>query len=103
MTDARAVEFVEARSGGVCEACGAARASEVHHRKYRSRGGTDDVWNLLHLCGWGNHTGCHGLAHSKDGHALGLSVNSWADPREVPAVVRGVLVHLTGDAENPYQ
>ena len=74
------VDLVEARSGGVCEGCGRAPATEKHHRKYRSRGGKDTVDNLLHLCGWGNHTGCHGIAHTAHGHQLGWAVNSWADP-----------------------
>ncbi len=44
----------------------------MHHRKYRSRGGDHSPANLAHLCGGasglagGNHSGCHGLAHSAD-------------------------------------
>jgi len=77
---AKAKAFVHARSGGICEGCEKAEATEIHHRKFKSRGGTHDVWNLLHLCGWGNHTGCHGVAHSLEGDLRGWSVNSWADP-----------------------
>lgn len=79
----RVSELIEKRSGGVCEGCGHRPAVEKHHRKYKSRGGKDEVVNLLHLCGWGNHTGCHGVAHSTRGHELGWSVNSWADPADV--------------------
>ncbi|MBB2957002.1 hypothetical protein [Pseudoclavibacter helvolus] len=66
-----------------------AEATEKHHRKYKGRGGTHDIQNLLHLCGGaggmfgGNHSGCHGLAHSKDGQDQGLSVASWDDPAAV--------------------
>lgn len=58
------VRAVKTRSGKVCEGCGQRVATEIHHRKYRSRGGSHEVANLLHLCGSGNHTGCHGRAHS---------------------------------------
>lgn len=42
----------------------------MHHRKFLSRGGDHSPANLAHLCGGasglagGNHSGCHGLAHS---------------------------------------
>ena len=61
-----------------------AAATEIHHRKFRSRGGTHDPSNLIHLCGFGNHTGCHGIAHSERGHELGWSVHSWDEPARVP-------------------
>jgi len=56
--DARRPEFTEkygkdvvhARSGGVCERCGHARAEEWHHRLNRGQGGTWDPANGLHLC-----------------------------------------------------
>lgn len=86
---AAVVRLVEARSGGLCEACGRVPAREKHHRQYRSRSGSDVASNLLDLCGWGNHTGCHGVAHSKRGHDLGLSVHSWDSPDAV-AVVHAV-------------
>ncbi|WP_442916185.1 HNH endonuclease [Leucobacter sp. M11] len=81
---ARIQAGVRERSHGVCEGCGQAPATEMHHRKYRSRGGQHTLENLIHLCGWGNHTGCHGIAHSLQGHTLGWSVNSWADETTVP-------------------
>lgn len=74
---------VRGRSGGVCEACGRARATEQHHRLYRSRGGADVVSNLLDLCGWGNHSGCHGVAHTRTGELRGLSIRSGGDPLRV--------------------
>lgn len=73
---------VRARSRGTCEGCGRRPATEMHHRKYRSRGGQHTASNLLHLCGWGNHTGCHGIAHSTAGHDKGWSVHSWDDPAQ---------------------
>lgn len=69
-------DIVAARSRGVCEGCLSARATEMHHRRFKSRGGKDEVSNLLHLCGWGNHTGCHGLAHS----GISGTRRGWAIP-----------------------
>lgn len=93
----RVRKAIEERSGGVCEGCGHRPAVEMHHRKYRSRGGQHTVENALHLCGWGNHTGCHGVAHSAEGHELGWSVHSWSDPAHVPVLYRGTLMWLTPD------
>ncbi|WP_437582701.1 HNH endonuclease [Paramicrobacterium sp. CJ85] len=75
-------DAVHERSGGQCERCFSAGPLELHHRKFRSRGGKHTVENLVALCGWGNHTGCHGLAHT-DGTG-GWSVHSWDDERIIP-------------------
>lgn len=88
--------IVEQRSGGVCESCGDNPASDVHHRQYRSRGGSHDVHNLIHLCGWGNHTGCHGRAHS-DGEREGLSIRRGFRSILQPVLYRGVWVRLEDD------
>ena len=88
--------IVEQRSGGVCESCGDNPASDVHHRQYRSRGGSHDVHNLIHLCGWGNHTGCHGRAHT-DGEREGLSIRRGFRSILQPVLYRGVWVHLEDD------
>ena len=89
------------RSRGICEGCGLAEATEAHHRQYRSRGGSDLIENALHLCGWGNHTGCHGIAHTAAGEAHGWSVRSGHNPILVPVMMRVVLaerwVKLTAD------
>lgn len=78
-------DVVRKRSGGICESCGVAPATEMHHRLYRSRGGLHTASNLLDVCGWGNTSGCHGRAHSGDvGVALGLSIESGGDPRLIP-------------------
>ena len=78
--------LVLARADGRCERCGAEGVHlELHHRRYRSRGGAHTASNLVALCGWGNHTGCHGWAHSDAlAPAWGLSVASWGDPAAVP-------------------
>jgi hypothetical protein len=93
------VKAVKNRSKGVCEGCGLVPATEIHHRQYRSRGGTDAVSNLLHLCGWGNHTGCHGVAHTKAGEDKGWSVRSGFIPAERPAVLAIGIVLLDDAGE----
>lgn len=90
------------RAGGVCEVCGAPGSLELHHRKYKSRGGLGTAANGTALCGWGNHTGHHGWAHTHpDAHAWGVSLHSWEDPLERPMWddVRGVWCALD-DAGN---
>lgn len=90
------------RSCGFCEGCGKRPVSDIHHRKYKSRGGGHEVENLLALCGGpggmagGNHSGCHGIAHSAEGHELGWSVHSWDDPGSKPVKhARYGVVYLT--------
>ncbi|MEA9983674.1 hypothetical protein [Subtercola sp. RTI3] len=74
-------------------------ATEMHHRLYRGRqGSTHNVENLLHLCGWGNHTGCHGTAHSgAEGELLGWAIRSGGDPAETQVTYRGKQLYLTAD------
>lgn len=99
-------ESVENRSRGLCEGCGIRRATDVHHRKYLSRGGGHEIANLIHLCGsenglpGGNHSGCHGVAHSGEGHELGWSVNSWGDPTHTPVLYRGEMRWITNDGRS---
>lgn len=74
------------RAGGRCESCGTTTDHlEIHHRRYRSRGGPGTAENGLALCGWGNHTGCHGWAHSGAlAASWGLSLASWQDEAAEP-------------------
>jgi hypothetical protein len=39
------------RDAKICQACGASRAGQVHHILPRGQGGTDDLDNLITLCG----------------------------------------------------
>ncbi|AYD87395.1 HNH endonuclease [Microbacterium phage ValentiniPuff] len=91
MGDLIPVEFTPAvmamlhdRAGGHCEGCGRAGIRlEAHHRLFRSRGGRGQVENGLMLCGWGNHTGCHGVAHSAN-QPIGWALRSWQHAIEEP-------------------
>jgi hypothetical protein len=52
--------------------CGG-RATHVHHRKYRSRGGSNSLANLIHIC-----VPCHDWIHSRSeqSNILGLSLHT---------------------------
>ena len=82
------VEMVKARSKGMCERCLVRPATEIHHRRYLSRGGRHNVANLLHLCnpnGGGNAgDGCHADAHQKLGAETGMAISRFnPDPESV--------------------
>ena len=91
-------ELLRARSMGVCELCGAARATNFHHRKNRSQGGGNDLSNAMHLCGSGT-TGCHGLVteHPLAAFDNGWSVRSFGTPAETPVKIQGQWVLLADD------
>jgi hypothetical protein len=77
--------LVRERSGGICEVCGAARATNYQHRQNRSQAGAWSASNGLDVCGSGT-TGDHGYihAHPAESYARGWSVRSWDDPASVP-------------------
>lgn len=82
-------QVVYQRDGGRCQACGTSiylTTGSVQHRHARGTGGTNDLSNLILLCGSGV-TGCHGLCEKRDGtmHARGFWVYSWEVVAEVPA------------------
>ncbi|WP_300345186.1 HNH endonuclease signature motif containing protein [Nesterenkonia sp.] len=89
---------VEERADGKCEGCGRIAPLELHHRRFRSRGGKHTVSNLVALCGWGNHTGCHGKAHSAD-PPEGWAISQYGkyDDELVPFQAVEGLVWLTAD------
>jgi hypothetical protein len=86
------------RSDGICEVCGAAPATNWHHRKNRSQLGGNELSNALHLCGSGT-TGCHGQITANPSEAVrhGWAVRSHGNPRYIPALRRGTWVYLDDD------
>ena len=53
-------EHALSRDGYTCQICGAKHTRlEVHHIKYRSQGGTNDLYNLITLC-----ESCHKKIHA---------------------------------------
>ena len=57
------------------------RATNTHHRKYRSRGGTNSLDNLIDLCG-----PCHEWIHAYpiESNLLGLSLHA-NESEEIPS------------------
>jgi Mor family transcriptional regulator len=70
--------IVRERSGGRCEVCGFAKATNFQHRKAVAHGGPWDAANGLDVCGHGNLTGCHGRIHQcpTEAYENGWSVRS---------------------------
>lgn len=92
-------DVVQARSGGLCEACGMRDAADWQHRKNRSQLGSWSPTNGLGVCR-PCHDWIHG--HSRDGgpnaaRARGWTVWSHEDPAEVPVRRRGYWVLLAED------
>lgn len=69
---------VRARSGGQCEAAIQAvcayTASDIHHRKSRARGGSNDLKNLLHVC-----RACHRNLEEHRPRTECFRTHSWDD------------------------
>lgn len=65
-----------------CECCGEWCYPEMHHRRYRSRGGDWRPSNIMALC----HACHHGVTTCHTGWAreLGLSVSQWCHSEDVP-------------------
>ena len=93
----RARRLVRVRSGGVCEGCRQARATDYSHRVRRGPG----AWcpsNALDLC-----ASCHRFGHAEPLKArdLGWLLRTTDDPLIVPACLFGqgwVLLTPDGDA-----
>jgi hypothetical protein len=99
--------IVRERSGGICEVCAVAYATNFHHRKNRSQGGGWCPSNGLDVCGSGT-TGCHGFitAHPKLSYEYGYSVRmGLTDPAQVPVRLAGrgwTLLDPAGDYTSVY-
>lgn len=92
------VPLVKARAWGRCEACGASRPLDAHHRQARGMGGVgkdealeaNDVRNLLALC-----RSCHDETEHEQTwqltEQLGWRIPKWhPSPLLVPALLRTV-------------
>jgi len=95
------VETVIQRANGYCETCGgvAKESMALHHRKLKSRGGKDEISNLIWI-----HHGCHNLdtnsihANPAIAESKGWMVGSWQEPEETPMVYAdGSIVLLRQD------
>ena len=97
--DSRLREQLFERCNGYCEWCGRGLPDTwaAHHRKLKSRGGKDEITNLVALC----HP-CHNLGtkavhlNVTEATRRGMIVASWANPSETPITLSGgVDVYLT--------
>lgn len=53
-------KFCQERDKGICQHCASGSGGlQLHHRRYRSRGGTGDAINLITLC-----SACHAKVHA---------------------------------------
>jgi len=56
----KATDPVKLRDRGRCQVPGCShRAEHLHHVRFRSRGGTDDAWNLVSVCTAHHLAGIH--------------------------------------------
>lgn len=92
-------ELVAARSGSLCEVCGAARAWDAHHRRPRGAGSTKRADSAapsacLFLCRM-----CHNLVESHRNLAalLGWLVPQSMSPAAQPVLIRGEWKRLTDE------
>lgn len=90
----RGRQLVYGRSGGVCEKCGCARATEWHHRKNRSQSGEWCPTNGMHVCSL-----CHLWItnHPKLSRDHGWALRSTDDPVTSFVFIRGRFSYLTTD------
>jgi hypothetical protein len=84
------------RSGGRCEGCPCAAATDYAHRKACSQGGGWCLSNALHLC-----RACHAWAHANPemARSVGWMVRRSEDPAAIPALLHGgrwMLLHPDG-------
>lgn len=79
-------EAIDRRERQRCAWCGVViwNNGSRHHRKFKSRGGGDEVSNGVLVCGSGT-TGCHGKIHADPARAaeFGFAVHAHEEPREV--------------------
>lgn len=105
--DKKIAQKVIERAGGYCEKCGGvlSEAYNLHHRKLKSRGGKDEVANLIVV-----HNYCH-IQHKDSIHdnpeiseRMGFMCPSWAAPSE-HALTRpdGSIVLLLADGSYQIQ
>ena len=100
-------EIVLSRCRGYCEKCGRPLRAEgfaLHHRKLKSRGGKDQISNLVAL-----HHECHNLGtksvhlNPAEAERVGLMVGSWQEPSECPLTLPdGSIVILTEEGTYKY-
>jgi 5-methylcytosine-specific restriction protein A len=94
-------DLIRERADGLCEYCGVERGTEIHHRRPRAMGGTNqkstnEASNGLLLCG-----GCHRWAesHRTDALLMGVLLLQIQNPLKSAVKYRGTYIYLD-DAGN---
>ena len=100
--DKKIAETVLNRAKGYCEACGLPGDDfALHHRKLKSRGGKDEVVNLIAV-----HHKCHNLGtdsihlNPETATVKGWMVPSWADPAKYPLHLHGAEIVVLDNKGN---
>jgi len=91
------------RSKGYCERCGKpSHDLALHHRKLKSRGGKDEVVNLVAVCHKCHNLGTHSIhLNPKEATEKGWMVSAYSNPARVPLhIAGGSVVRL--DSEGNY-
>lgn len=95
--EANTREAAKGRSGGICEFCSSARATDMHHRISRGVGGKWSPANILHIC-----RACHSDANRPEAYESGLSLRRHEDPEAVRVHRKtGETVFLSDDVTPP--
>jgi len=107
MMDKALRELVWSRCKGYCEKCATPLFYDsyaLHHRKLKSRGGKDEVENLVAL-----HHACHNTGtdsvhlNPSKAEQTGHMVGSWQEPSECPVTLGGgESVILTAEGTYKY-
>ena len=89
--DKKVAETVLARAKGYCERCGAPSYDlALHHRKLKSRGGKDEVANLVAVCHPCHNLGTYSIhLRPKEATEKGWMVSQWQNPEEIPVSIFG--------------
>ena len=83
-----------------------ALGENMSHRKPVSQGGKWEPANILHVCGWGNYSGCHAWCHKdEDGVAnrTGWVLKSWQDPAAEPVLFPDGRWYLLDSSGNRHE
>ena len=91
LLDKQIAETVLARARGFCERCGVpSHDLALHHRKLKSRGGKDEVANLVAVCHKCHNLGTHSIhLRPKEATEKGWMVSAYQNPEDVPVSIFG--------------
>ena len=91
LLDKQIAETVLARAKGFCERCGVPSYDlALHHRKLKSRGGKDEVANLVAVCHQCHNLGTYSIhLRPKEATEKGWMVSAYQNPEDVLVSIFG--------------